>query len=221
MRRTAHRSRSTAASFTMLGRRGENRRREVCEVGQGGPRGFCWLARGAYERACACTWRTVKAGRTCKQFIKVQEDRLGFKILVGYDGSEGAQAALREGLRLARQLSGRVIASYVVGGGVNGAGAAEIVSSPMRAVGERVLAQALMQARSAGVSVEPLILGGSAAEGLLGAARQHRADMIVVGACGRAGADGVPLGSTARDLVRGASQPVLVVPAVRRLRRAA
>ena len=41
---------------------------------------------------------------------------MAFTIVVGYDGSDGAKAALDEAVDLARQLSGKVFVTYAYRG---------------------------------------------------------------------------------------------------------
>jgi nucleotide-binding universal stress UspA family protein len=146
---------------------------------------------------------------------------MAFKIVVGYDGSEGAKAALAEALDLARQLSGRVFVAYSYGGPKTYAGAPLTPRKQLKELGKRLTTEALLRAAGSGVSVEPVLVEENAAEGLLSAARQHRADMIVVGTHGESPIRGALLGSTAYKLVHNTTKPVLVVPAVKRSRRAA
>ena len=146
---------------------------------------------------------------------------MAFKIMVGYDGSEGAKAALAEALSLARQVSGKVFVVYSYGGPRAYAGAPLTPRKQLKELGERLTTEALMRAAGSGVAVEPLLVDQNAAEGLLSAARQHRVDMIVVGTHGESPIRGALLGSTAYKLVHSTTKPVLVVPAAKRSRKTA
>jgi nucleotide-binding universal stress UspA family protein len=144
---------------------------------------------------------------------------MAFKIVVGYDGSEGAKAALAQAVGLARQLSGKVFVAYSYGGPKAYSGAQLTPRKQLRDLGERLTTEALLLAAGSGVPMEPVLIEDSAAEGLLGAARQHRADMIVVGTHGESPIRGALLGSTAYKLVHSTTKPVLVVPAAKRGRQ--
>ena len=60
--------------------------------------------------------------------------------------------------------------------------------------------------------VETELVNDGAAQGLLSVARQHNAEMIVVGTHGESPISAVLLGSTAYKLVHTTTIPVLVVP---------
>jgi universal stress protein A len=59
--------------------------------------------------------------------------------------------------------------------------------------------------------VYPQVLTGKASDAICRAARDHAADLIVIGTHGRTGLDHIMLGSTAERVVRLAPCPVLVV----------
>ncbi len=146
---------------------------------------------------------------------------MAFKIVIGYDGSEGAKAALAEALDLARQTSGKVFVAYAYGGPKQYSGAPLTPRRQLMELGERLVAEAIERASGSGVAVEPVLVEESAAQGLLRAAHHHHADMIVVGTHGESPIRGALLGSTAYKLVHTATRPVLVVPAPKRSRTAA
>lgn len=76
------------------------------------------------------------------------------------------------------------------------------------------------QVRERGVDVESLFVRGKAIESILEEARRMDAEMIVVGTH-RSGGLSRLLGSTSEGVLRGASCPVLVVPAPRKGRASA
>jgi nucleotide-binding universal stress UspA family protein len=145
---------------------------------------------------------------------------MAFKIVVGYDGSEGAKAALAEALSLARQLSGKVFVAYAYGGPKTYAGAPLTPRRQLKELGEHFTTEALKLASGSGVAIESVLVEESASDGLLNTARQHRADMIVVGTHGGSPIRGALLGSTTYKLVHNTTKPVLVVPAKKRGRQA-
>ena len=156
---------------------------------------------------------------------------MAFTIVVGYDGSDGAKAALDEAVGLARLLSGNLFVTYAYGDPRSYSGAhlgptdtlaelSERLLAESRALGEQLLAEALE--RSGGnVSIEPVLIEASPAQGLLGVARQQRAKMIVVGTHGESPIGAMVLGSTAYKLVHSTNKPVLVVPTAKQRRKAA
>lgn len=137
---------------------------------------------------------------------------MAFEIVVGYDGSDGAKAALDEAIGLAGKLSGKVVVTYAYGGPKTYSGAPLTPRSKLRELGARLLSDA--QARSAGtaVPIETELVNDGAAQGLLSVARQHNAEMIVVGTHGESPISAVLLGSTAYKLVHTTTTPVLVIP---------
>jgi len=146
---------------------------------------------------------------------------MAIKIVVGYDGSEGAKAALDEGVDLARRLSGKVLVTYAYGGPRSYSGAPLTPRSKLKELGERLLDEALARTGDAGVPTEPVLVNETAAEGLLSVARRNNAEMVIVGTHGESPISAMLLGSTAYRLVHTTSTPVLVVPTARRQRKAA
>lgn len=137
---------------------------------------------------------------------------MAFEIVVGYDGSDGAKAALDQAIGLAGKLSGKVVVTYAYGGPKTYSGAPLTPRSKLKELGARLLSDA--QERSAGTAV-PIateLVNDGAAQGLLSVARQHNAEMIVVGTHGESPISAVLLGSTAYKLVHTTTTPVLVVP---------
>jgi len=141
---------------------------------------------------------------------------MAFKIVVGYDGSDGAKAALGEAIGLAQQLSGKVLVTYAFGGPKSYSGAPLTPRKKLKELGEKLLDEALARAGGPSDLIEPVLVDDNAAQGLLSVALQHRAGMIVVGTRGESLLSGVLLGSTAYRLVHNATKPVLVVPSAQR-----
>ena len=137
---------------------------------------------------------------------------MAFKIVVGYDGSDGAKAALDEAVSLAKQLSAKVLITYAFGGPKQYSGAPLTPRKTLQDMGEKVLEEAVERTARSGVAVEPILVDDNSYKGILSVAGQHRADMIVVGMHGESLIGGVLLGSTSYKLVHGSTKPVLVVP---------
>lgn len=131
-------------------------------------------------------------------------------IVLGYDGSEGSDKALRLASTLARKTNARTIVVSVfdklhVYNAVDGPREARVVGRAQDVAGEAVL-----KLQAAGVDAEPDAAEGSAGEALLAAADARQADLIVVGRRGHGLLAGLLLGSTSEYVVRRAKVPVLV-----------
>jgi nucleotide-binding universal stress UspA family protein len=140
-------------------------------------------------------------------------------IVVGVDGSERGQAALRFALDEARVRGARVraICAWEVVPTADvpfGSGLAVADLADERALAERG-AQALLeqlddQTGSAGVEVAGEVLEGPAGAVLVDASRD--ADLLVVGSRGHGAVMGLLLGSVSQHCVQHAHCPVVVVP---------
>jgi nucleotide-binding universal stress UspA family protein len=137
------------------------------------------------------------------------------RIVVGIDGSENSDQALRWALAEAR-LRGAVLEAvhawampiYVV------SGFAPVVPPDRLAMHEaanelleKAVARVLGDAKD--VEVERDVIEGMAVRVLLGEAAD--ADLLVVGACGHGGVAGILLGSVSRQCVQHALCPVVIV----------
>jgi nucleotide-binding universal stress UspA family protein len=134
-------------------------------------------------------------------------------IVVGTDGSPTAEIALGKAVDLAR-LTGatlHVVSAYepaparVTGGAPPGEFSA---GSDFKA--DAVLQKALSRARGAEIDVQEHAPKGSAADALLAVAKEHGADVIVIGSVGMQGARRV-LGSVPNKVSHQASCDVLIV----------
>lgn len=144
------------------------------------------------------------------------------RILVPVDGSSPSN----EALALARQLvpaaggAVRVVhvidhAAYLAGydpvGGASGA-----LYEAVRSSGTEVLQASLAAARQQGVEADAVLVdrpGTRLGEAVAEAAREWKADLIVVGTHGRSGPSRLLLGSGAEQIIRLAPVPVLVTRA--------
>ena len=135
---------------------------------------------------------------------------MGLTIVVGYDGSDCAKAALDQALGLAGP-TGKVIITYA--DAPPRIGASSLVP-PEKVVelGEKVTAEALQVARQRGVPAEVVLENERPSEALLKVAQRTGADIIAVGSRGESQLTGLLLGSTPYHLVHRATLPLLVVP---------
>jgi nucleotide-binding universal stress UspA family protein len=133
-------------------------------------------------------------------------------IVLGYDASPGAEAALERALDLATCMGDRL----VIGCGVAPPGGpSEEVRAhgeALREHGEQLTEAALARAREAGVEAETELVDERPAPALVDLADRHDARMIVVGSYGERPIRGAILGSTPHKLLHLAGRPVLVVP---------
>jgi nucleotide-binding universal stress UspA family protein len=132
-------------------------------------------------------------------------------IVVGYDGTAGAQAAFAEALRLAGALDAEVLLAFV--SHVNPAGGE--VADASQAVHERgraVLEEAVERARAAGVAARAEIVHGRPHEALAELAETEGAQLIAVGSYGERPLRALVIGATPPRLMHVTSVPVLVVP---------
>jgi nucleotide-binding universal stress UspA family protein len=135
---------------------------------------------------------------------------MGAPIVVGYDGTDGARAALGEALRLAGPLEAELVlafASHLNPGGGEVADAAQAVHER----GQAVLEAALDQARAAGVTARAEIVHGKPYEALASLAEGEGAQLIVVGSYGERPLRALIVGSTPPRLMHVTHVPVLVV----------
>jgi nucleotide-binding universal stress UspA family protein len=133
------------------------------------------------------------------------------KLVVGYDGSECANAALGAALELAKGMGDDVVVAF----GYDPGGPGEeyqATRDAVRAVGERVTAEAAERGRAEGVEVEVALVEQRPTEALLKLADELDARAIVVGTFGEHPIKGALLGSVPHKLLHVSERPVLVVP---------
>lgn len=135
-------------------------------------------------------------------------------IVMGYDGSDGAIAALGVATEISMRLAAslHVIFCYeppaLLAGGNVGSQRDEI-----EAIGRRRLDEAVGPLRGHELTVEGELVDARPVDGLIAAADAYDALMIVVGHHGEGPLRGALLGATANRLLHQAERPVLVVPA--------
>jgi nucleotide-binding universal stress UspA family protein len=133
-------------------------------------------------------------------------------LVLGYDGSDCANAALDAAADLAKGLGDRI----VIGFGYDPGGPGEefgATRDAIKKVGERVTSEAVERAKAAGAEVEIELVPERPTEALLSLAEKHDARAIVVGSYGEHPIKGALLGSVPHKLLHLSERPVLVVPA--------
>ncbi len=132
-------------------------------------------------------------------------------LIVGYDDSKCARAALEAAIGLSGSTGDRIVIAfgYEPGGYGEEHGAHR---EEVRKFGERATAAAIERAAQVGVDAELALIAERPVEALLSLAEQHDARAIVVGTHGEHPLRGAILGSTPHKLLHVSSRPVLVVP---------
>jgi nucleotide-binding universal stress UspA family protein len=131
-------------------------------------------------------------------------------IVVGYDGTAGARAALDEAVRLARELGVEIVVSFAYWTNPVGGEVADMVDA-LRERGDTLLQEALAVAQAGGVPARAELVGDRPDDGLARIAEDAGAQMIAVGSYGEGPLRAAVIGSTPHRLIHVASVPVLVV----------
>jgi len=135
-------------------------------------------------------------------------------IVVGTDGSPGAEAAVQKVIELARGSGAtiHVVCAYP------GTSTLERITmtartdpADLRGVAADVLARDERRFREAGFEVEKHVREGDPAHVLIDVASEHDADLIAVGARGSAGVRRFMLGSVSSKLAHHAPSSLLIV----------
>jgi nucleotide-binding universal stress UspA family protein len=136
------------------------------------------------------------------------------ELVVGYDGSECAKAALEVAIELAQSLGDGIVIAYA------DAPPHQLVGEEWKAhrdelheVGEHATREALARVENAALEAEVSVLTERPAAALLHLAHERAARMILVGTHGESPIAGALLGSVPHKLLHRSSIPVLVVPA--------
>jgi nucleotide-binding universal stress UspA family protein len=134
------------------------------------------------------------------------------QIVVGYDGSDCAGAALDVALGLAKEIGDGVV--VVFGYAPPGIWGGEIAEheQAVEELGEKVMGKAKQRAAEQGVEAAVELVPKRATEALVAVAEAHNARMIVVGTHGDPPLKGMLLGSTPNKLLHVSERPVLIVP---------
>jgi len=137
------------------------------------------------------------------------------RILVGIDDSEPSDAAIRTVLDFPGEDRSELMLYSVADQALAHGWAPRSVATIdlLRVEAQRIVDGAVAFARTRDVVAEGSVVDGAAAEALIAAARERRADLLVLGSHGRRGIQRFFLGSVAAAVVRAAPLPVLVVRA--------
>ena len=143
------------------------------------------------------------------------------RILVAADGSESANRAVELAAKLTKALDGQLKIIHVINRDsfsadeLNEYSIREHVTSGevLTTFAQQELAAARQRAEALGASdIQLESPFGDVAESILDSARQHKADLIILGKRGRGRVTGLLLGSTSQKVAASASCAVTVVP---------
>jgi nucleotide-binding universal stress UspA family protein len=140
-------------------------------------------------------------------------------ILLPTDFSECASCALAYATSLAREFKASIICVHVIEPVVPTVGYTGIteplpiadISDQLEDSAGRELPKVAECEECAGLEIEEVIVHGDAAAEIVRVAKEREVDLIVIASHGRTGLGRMLFGSTAEEVVRHASCPVLVV----------
>lgn len=135
------------------------------------------------------------------------------RILVGYDGSDGARAALKQGIALGKALGAEIAAILVEAHLPHYAASISEVKAAKEEIDAhfRELAkQAHDSAGLSGIDMETIVRQGHEVETIVDVAKEGQYDLLVIGYHGHSKIYGRLMGSTAQSIVRLAPCSVLL-----------
>ena len=134
-------------------------------------------------------------------------------LVLGYDGSLSANAALAKVCELAPQLGLDVVVVFAYYISPLGGGDVKDYHDALERMGNHELARARADLEAVGVRVEMRLVSVKPADALLAVAAEVDAVLIAVGTVGENPISGAVLGSVVLKLVQRSTVPLLVVPA--------
>ena len=133
-------------------------------------------------------------------------------IVLGYDSSESAHAALEETVTLANELASDVVVVFGYYISPLGGGDAQDFVKALERLGSEATKEAVTRLEQAGVKVSSRLVAQKPADALIEVARDVNARMVVVGTVGEGPITGAILGSVVLKLVQRCPVPIHVVP---------
>jgi nucleotide-binding universal stress UspA family protein len=136
------------------------------------------------------------------------------KILLAYDGSEGADTALNAGINLAKIHRAELWALAVQEKLPRFSGTIDEVQEEKQFADEqygKLLDAAKVRAKTAGIELKTLMRPGHPAQTVVAVAKEGKFDLVLVGHSGLSGVWAAFLGTTAEKVSRHAPCSVLIV----------
>ncbi len=134
-------------------------------------------------------------------------------IILGYDESPGAQAALTAAIGVAQKYGEPLVIVYGTAPPGNLGEESRSHEEALTERGRTAVGNAVAAAEKAGVEARMELVSAKPVEALLEQAEAHDASVIVVGTWGESALRGALLGSTPHKLLHLSRRPVLCVPA--------
>ena len=134
------------------------------------------------------------------------------EIVLGYDGTDGAKAALDEAAKLAKELGDELVVAFAYHSSPLG-GEVKDLHDALIERGQAVTGEAVATAQAAGATARAELVHGHPAPAMVETAERLGARMIVVGSYGESPLKGALIGSTPHRLIQVSTVPVLVVRA--------
>lgn len=136
------------------------------------------------------------------------------EMIVGYDGSDCAKAALVKAIELAKATGdGIAVVFGYEPPSMRAGGPVGYQRDLIEQMGRERIAEAMATLEGTGVTATSVEIEELPADALIDVAEQRGASMIVIGTRGESPVVGAILGSTAYKLLHRTTVPVLVVPA--------
>ncbi|MFN8223642.1 MAG: universal stress protein [Gaiellales bacterium] len=133
-------------------------------------------------------------------------------IVLGYDGSPSANAALAKTVELAKALDASVVVTFGYYVSPLGGGDVADFKHAVEKVGDHAVNRAVADLEAEGVTTMSRIESGKPADVLIAVAEEVSADLLAVGTYGENPISGALLGSVVLRLIQISKFPVLVVP---------
>ena len=132
-------------------------------------------------------------------------------LVVGYDGSDCAKAALEAAIEFSNMAGDRIVVAFGYEPGSYGE-EHSTHRDAVREFGERITAAAMERTRAVGVDAQLELVPARPSDALIALAEEHDAPAIVVGTHIESPLRGAILGSTPHKLLHLSRRPVVVVP---------
>ncbi|WP_127562651.1 universal stress protein [Nioella ostreopsis] len=144
---------------------------------------------------------------------------MSHKIVVGFDGSESARAALSFAVEAARKTGGELLIAHVLEWSPYSFLTPTELEERHKRRGEEleraekaILAPVVESVKASGVTVSTALRYGHIAETLVSIAKEEGADQIVIGRTGHSSLSSRLFGSVAGSLAQAAPVAVTIVP---------
>lgn len=144
---------------------------------------------------------------------------MSYKIVVGYDGSDGSSNTLDFAVGLAKARGGAIVIAHVLEWSAYSFLTPEELEERHKRRGEElqraetaVLAPVVAKLKDSGVEVSTSLKYGHIADTLCDIAKQEGASQIVIGRTGNSGISSRLFGSVAGSLAQSSPVPVTIVP---------